>query len=305
LQTPAVRRRFVLSILGAALVTGVLAVELTGRRAQFTAALHAAPVWILSFTVMLQIVSLIARTEAWNVCVRATGATVPRRLLFRAAGVGYLFSLLNGSLGLAARIASLRRAAPETSPRVPALLAAELPIIGVEAMLAAVFSFTLVGPLGIAWWLPAIAVAVAAGVMIALSRLSDQSRVGLCAGLAVMRSGRSRMIALVLLAVCAQIARNWLVLRGIGVHVSLLDAVALLIAIFTLGQLPIGPSLGAAAAVVILGAHGVATVAAAGVLLTATATVGSLSYAGWAVVDRLFTGHPAATREGGLAPSRA
>jgi hypothetical protein len=295
----------VLSILGAAVVTGVLGVELTGRRAQFTAALHAAPVWILSFTVMLQIVSLIARTEAWNVCVRATGATVPRRLLFRAAGVGYLFSLLNGSLGLAARIASLRRAAPETSPRVPALLAAELPIIGVEAMLAAVFSFTLVGPLGIAWWLPAIAVAIAAGVMIALSRLSDQSRVGLCAGLAVMRSGRRRMIALVLLAVCAQIARNWLVLRGIGVHVSLLDAVALLIAIFTLGQLPIGPSLGAAAAVVILGAHGVPTVAAAGVLLTATATVGSLSYAGWAVIDRLFTGNPAATPEGGLAASRA
>jgi hypothetical protein len=295
----------VLSILGAALVTGMLAVELTGRRAQFTAALHAAPVWILSFTVMLQIVSLTARTEAWNVCVRATGATVPRRLLFRAAGVGYLFSLLNGSLGLAARIASLRRAAPETSPRVPALLAAELPIIGVEAMLAAVFSFTLVGPLGIAWWLPAIAVAIAAGVMIALSRFSDQSRVGLCAGLAVMRSGRSRMIALVLLAVCAQIARNWLVLRGIGVHVSLLDAVALLIAIFTLGQLPIGPSLGAAAAVVILGAHGVPTVAAAGVLLTATATVGSLSYAAWAVIDRLLTGNPAATPEGGLAPSRA
>jgi uncharacterized membrane protein YbhN (UPF0104 family) len=295
----------VLSILGAVIVTGVLAVELTGRRAQFTAALHAAPVWILSFAVILQIVSLTARTEAWNVCVRATGATVPRRLLFRAAGVGYLFSVLNGSLGLAARIASLRRAAPETSPRIPALLAAELPIIGVEAMLAAVFSFTLVGPLGIAWWLPVIAVAIAAGVIIGLSRLSDQRRVGVWTGLAVMRSGRRRMIALVLLAVCAQIARNWLVLRGIGVHVSLLDAAALLIAMFTLGQLPIGPSLGAAAAIVILGAHGVATVAAAGVLLTATATVGSLSYAGWAVIDRLFTGHPPVTPEGSLTPSRA
>ena len=52
---------------------------------------------------------------------------------------------------------------------------------------------------------------------------------------------------------------------------------------------------------VILGAHGVPTVAAAGVLLTATATVGSLSYAAWAVIDRLFTGDLAATPEGGLA----
>ena len=75
----------------------------------------------------------------------------------------------------------------------------------------------------------------------------------------------------------AQIARNWLVLHGIGVHVSLFDAIALLIAMFTLGQLPIGPTLGPAAAVLILGSHGVATVAAAGVLLTATATVGSLA----------------------------
>jgi hypothetical protein len=103
-----------------------------------------------------------------------------------------------------------------------------------------------------------------------------------------MRSGRRRMIALVLVAVCAQIARNWLVLRGIGANVSILDAIALLIAMFTLGQLPIGPSLGAAAAVLILGAHGVALAAAAGVLLTVTATIGSLLYAGWAVADHLL-----------------
>ena len=94
------------------------------------------------------------------------------------------------------------------------------------------------------------------------------------------------MIAFVLLAICAQIGRNWLVLRGIGVHVSLLDAIALLIAMFTLGQLPIGPTLGPAAAVLILGSHGVAAVAAAGVLLTITSTVGSLCYAAWALADR-------------------
>jgi uncharacterized membrane protein YbhN (UPF0104 family) len=97
------------------------------------------------------------------------------------------------------------------------------------------------------------------------------------------------MIALVLLSICCQIARNYLVLRGIGAHISLLDAVALLIAMFTLGQLPIGPSVGAAAAVLILGAHGVAATAAAGVLVTVTGTVGSLSYAAWAIVDRLVS----------------
>ena len=113
------------------------------------------------------------------------------------------------------------------------------------------------------------------------------------------------MIALVLLAVCAQIARNWLVLRGIGVHASVFDAVALLVAMFTLGQLPIGPSLGAAAAVLILGAHGVAAAAAASMLLTVTATIGSFCYAGWAVGDRLLAGRLVVSPDVALAPIRA
>jgi hypothetical protein len=300
---PRLRRRAALSILGALVVTVALGVVLAGRKGQFTAALHAAPIWILSLTILLQGVSLLARTEAWNVCIRATGATVTRRVLFRAAGVGYLTSILNGSLGLAVRIASLRRAAPKDSPRVPALLAAEVPIISVEAMLTAVFSFTLIAPLGAPWWAPVLAVAVALAAITALRRLSSRRQLGVWSGLAVMRNGRGRMIALVLLAVGAQVGRNWLVLRGIGTHASLFDSIALLIALFTLGQLPIGPSLGAAAAVLILGRHGVATAAAAGVLLTATATVGSLCYAGWAVIDRLIARPPSTRAEPALAPS--
>ncbi len=271
-------------------VTSALVVVLAGRRGQFTAALHALPIWLLIVAVLLQIVALLSRTEAWNVCVRATGATVTRRVLFRAAGVGYLASVLNGSLGLAARLTSLRRSAPDTSPRVPALLAAEVPIISVELALTAIFSFTLVSAVGAPWWVPIIAIAIALTGVLGLRRVAQRRRVGLWSGLAVMRSGRERMIVLVLVSICCQIARNYLVLRGIGAHISLLDAIALLIAMFTLGQLPIGPSLGAAATVLILGAHGVATAAAAGVLLTVTATFGSLCYAAWAVVDRLLAG---------------
>jgi hypothetical protein len=250
-------------------------------------------------------VALLSRTEAWYVCVRATGATVGRRVLFRAAGVGYLASIVNGSLGLAARIASLRRSAPETSPMVPALLAAEVPIISVEIALVAIFSFTLVGPLGLPWWIPIIAIVITGGAVVGLRRLSERRRLGLWSGLAVMRRGRGRMVVLVLLAICAQIARNWLVLRGIGVHISVLDAIALLIAMFTLGQLPIGPPLGAAATVLILGSHGVALTAAAGVLLTATGTVGSMCYATWAGVDRLLAGRITVAPEVTVAPTRA
>lgn len=274
------------------MVAGVLAVELAGHRAQFVDAIHAAPLWILALAVLLQLVALTARTEAWQVCVRATGATVGRRRLFRAAGVGCLASVLNGSFGVAARIASLRRTAPHDSPCVTALLAAELPIISIEIALTALFSFALVGPLGVPWWAPMIAVTAATAAILGLRRLSRRHRVGLWSGLAVMRERRGRMVAFVVLGICAQIARNWLLLRGIGVHISLLDATALLIAMFTLGQLPIGPALGPAAAVLILGSHGIATAAAAGVLLTVTSIIGSLCYAAWAAADHLSQRRP-------------
>jgi hypothetical protein len=299
------RRRAALSVLGATLVTVALGIDLSGKRGQFSTALHAAPVPILLLVIGLQIVALLARSEAWHVCVCAAGGTVARRLLFRAAGIGYLASVLNGSVGLATRITCLRRVAPDTTPRVPALLAAEVPIIAVEVALAAVFSFTLIAPLGVPWWAPLIAIAVMAAAAVMLQRVSERRRLGHWAGLAVMRHGRYRMIVFVLLAVCAQIARNWLVLNAIGLNVSVFGAIALLIAMFTLGQLPIGPSVGAAAAVLILGAHGVAATAAAGVLLTVTGTVGSLSYAGWAIADRAFSGARHASPELGVAPTQA
>jgi len=294
----ACRRKLFLSVLGALVVTGALGFVLAGRRGQFTAALHSAPISLLALAALLQIMALLARSEAWNVCVRAAGGSVSRRLLFRAAGVGYLASVLNGSVGMAARIASLRQVARQSAPRVSALLAAEVPIITVEVSLAAIFSFTLIAPLGVPWWGPVLAVLAMVGAVVGLRRVSERRRTGLWAGLAVVRDkGRGRMIVFTLLAVISQVARNWLMLHAIGVNVSVFDAMALLIAMFTLGQLPIGPSIGPAAAVLILGAHGVAAAAAAGVLVAVTGISGSLCYAAWAMTDRIVAGRLGASSE--------
>jgi len=61
---------------------------------------------------------------------------------------------------VAARIAALRRSSPQVCPQMPTLIAAEFPILAVEAMLAALTSFTLIGPLGLPWSLPIIGLAV-------------------------------------------------------------------------------------------------------------------------------------------------
>jgi hypothetical protein len=208
--------------------------------------------------------------------------------------MGYLGSQLNSQVGAAARIAALRRTAPAECPRVPALIAAEVPILTIEGVLAAIASFTLVGPLGLPWWLPLVFLGVAGLIVAGLRNAALRWRSGFCSGLAVLRnlSGHTAAGALILVAVFAQIARNWLMLHAVGVEASVFDATAVLIAMVILSQLPVGPSVGAAAVVVILGANGVALAAAAGVLLTATGTAGAIAYASWAATDRLWTLRP-------------
>ena len=294
------RRHAAATVVGALAVAVVLAIALAGKRDEFAEALQSAPLWVLAVVAALQVLALVTRCEAWRTCVEAAGATISRRRLFRAGGLGNLGSLVNAQLGAAARIAVLRRSAPDETPKIPALIAAEIPIITIEGMLAALSSYTLVGPLGLPLWTPLIAFAVMVGVVVALSRLAGRGH-GFCQGLAVLRSlqGRKRVIALVLVAVFAQIARNWLVLWALGVDASVFDATAVLIAMVLLSQLPIGPSVGAAAVVVILGTNGVALTAAAGVLLTVTGTIGALCFAAWAGLDLVSR-----FRGGGRAPAR-
>lgn len=267
--------------------SAALAAALVGKWDELEAGITGASLVVVAIAVALQVVALVSRSEAWHACVGASGGSVSRRRLYRASSMGCVGNLLHGQLGTAARIAALRRSAPADSPRVPALIAAELPILAVEATLAALTSFTLVGPLGLPWWVP-LALLVAVGGICAGLRSTTLARWrSLGKGLAVLRSvrGRNVLVGFVLVAVFAQIARNWLMLHAVGVDASLFDAIAVLIAVVTLSQLPFGLGVGAAASVLILGPHGVAAAASAGVLLTATGTVGGLLFAGWGALD--------------------
>jgi uncharacterized membrane protein YbhN (UPF0104 family) len=291
LQRFARRHRVVVAVAGALACVVLLALVLSGRRDELGSALAGAPWWTLTLAAALQVVALLARTEAWHLTIQAAGGRVSRRVLFRASSTQVFGSLLNGQLGAAARIFTLRRSSSEVCPQVPTLIAAEVPILAVEAALAALTSFTLVGPLGLPWWSPVLAVGVIVAGGAGLRRLALCGGRKLWRGLAVIRCARrgTRVVAWVMVAVLSQILRNWLLLHAVGVDASFFDAIAVLIAVVTLGQLPVGPAVGAAAAVLILGHHGVAATAAAGLLLTATGTLGALGFAAWAGADGLWS----------------
>jgi hypothetical protein len=72
-----------LSLAGTTAVAVALGFVVAGRRDELTHSLQSAPLWILGLVVLLQVVALLARTEAWNFCLGATGATIGRRLLSR------------------------------------------------------------------------------------------------------------------------------------------------------------------------------------------------------------------------------
>jgi uncharacterized membrane protein YbhN (UPF0104 family) len=148
------RHSTAVTVVGTVMVAGAIAIGLAGHRDDFVTALRSAPLWILGVAVALHLVWLVARSEAWSVCINAAGGRCGRRRLYRASSVGYLGNIFNGQFGLAVRIAALRRTAPEDSPNASVLVAAELPVVVIEAALAAIFAFTLVGPLGLPWWLP-------------------------------------------------------------------------------------------------------------------------------------------------------
>ena len=282
------RHRLALSAIGWLAAGSLLAWVVASRWDELWAAAGRLSLGLILLTVALQIVALVARGEAWLNCVRGAGGTVGRRCLYRASGLGCAANLVSSYAGTAARITILRRSAPAEAPCVGALISAEVPILVVEGALAAIFSFTLVGPLGLPWWTPIASVAVTVAIGAALAAAGRPTGRQIFRGLAVLRANRARtrLVGFVLVAVVAQIARNWLMLHAVGVDASVFDAIAVLIAVVILGQLPIGPTAGAGAAVLILGPEGVGAATAAGLLLTATGTIGGALFAAWAGLDR-------------------
>jgi uncharacterized membrane protein YbhN (UPF0104 family) len=276
--------------LAALAAVALLGVVLTGRRHEFATALSSASLLVLLSATALQLLALLVRTEAWYACVGAAGGTTGRRMLYRASSWGCVGALANAQLGAAARITALRRSGRADAPKVSALIGAELPILVIEGGLAAIACFTLVGPLGLPWWAPLVALTLVGCVIGVLRHAAATNTREIFRGLAVLRptGSAARVVGLILVAVFAQIARNWIVLQALGVEASVLDATALLIAMVALSQLPIGPSVGAAAALIVFAPDGVALVAAAGVLLTATGTAGALAFIAWSAADRVL-----------------
>src|SRR3954451_13188150 len=122
------RHRVALTVAGAIVGFGVVAVAIGDKWSSVEHALAGASLGVLAAATLLQLVSLLARSEAWHRCVHAAGGTVGRRTLFRAASVCYLGNLINGVIGCAMRTALLRLRARRSTPQLGPMPTTEVPI---------------------------------------------------------------------------------------------------------------------------------------------------------------------------------
>jgi uncharacterized membrane protein YbhN (UPF0104 family) len=293
---PRVLRCGLTVLLAAALIAGMLLALASHRRA-FVHAIDGAPYATLLLAVVLHLGSVVARSEAWMVSVRAAGGRLTRRDSYQIASLGFAANVLSPSLGTVVRIWALRTRARDAAPSATALVAAEVPVLSIQALATAVMSVSLVGPLGLPWWTPLVVLATAGGLFVALSRVARRAD-GAWRGLAALRAGqaRGRIGASITVIAACETTRNLLVLHAVGLHAGPLDAMALLVGAGLLGTLPIGPGGSAGAAMLIFGAGGIGPAAAAGVLLTATSFAADLGYAAWGAGDMLWRSCPVRLR---------
>ena len=224
------------------LATGLLVYALNGRRDEFsTAVSEASVVGADGDGGAARRSALLARSEAWHVTIEAAGGRVGAagpvpRLEHAGASAAWSTAARRGRAD--------RRAAPLERRAVPA--GADADRRGVPdprrrgraggGRPRSRWS----GRSGLPWWSPLIAAAVIVAGGAGLRRLALCRGRELWRGLAVIRSlrGGGRVVGWVLVAVFAQIFRNWLLLHAVGVDASFFDAIAVLIAVVTLGQLP-------------------------------------------------------------------
>src|SRR6201989_2779221 len=115
------------AVLGAALLAGIAAM-LVHHRHDFAQAVGTVPLVALLAAVVLHVATVVARTEAWAVSVRAAGAATDRRTLFQIGSLGFAANVISSSIGAAVRIWALRRKGGANVPSAPALVAGWGPV---------------------------------------------------------------------------------------------------------------------------------------------------------------------------------
>jgi hypothetical protein len=260
-----------------------LLVVLMGSRADDAgAALTNIPVLSLLLLVGAGVIPMLLRAEAFRVSLRAGGAHARRGDVHTASGLTFCAAEVNHYAARLVRAGSLKRLGCR-NVTLWQLLAAEIPVLLVEAFIMAVVVSVAVLFLGWPWWImliiPAVALAVAGVIRFVHGRWGHTAiGRGLSALTCPRLTGKLVLIGLLVLAV--QIVRTYLAMRAVGIELGVDEAALAFVCVAGLGTLPLGPSAAPTVSLALFSSgSGTVAAAAGGLALTATAAIAAVVYA--------------------------
>lgn len=277
------RLRLALSIAGPLVVIGLLVYLLASKGHQIEQAARRTSAGQLIAVTLLALLTLLVRTEAVVACLNAMGARPRRRDIHAANSLTFLAALINHYVSSVVRGALLRRLDPERAPSIPQMIMVDTSTTLIEAFVVALLIVVSAGALKLAWWVPVLLLAACvAGTAVALLLRRRFAQLPLFRGLDVLVHSRQRAIVatMMVIVVFTQVGRTLIVLRGVGLDPSVLQAVATFVAAGVLSSLFAGPGAGTAGGPLIVFGHGsLAASAAAGLELSITTLVAGIIYA--------------------------
>ncbi len=275
--------RLVVSAAGPLVVVGLLIYLLVSNGHGIEAAVKRTSLGKLVIVTSLALVTLLARTEAVVACLNAMGSRPRRRDIHAANSLTFLAALINHYVSSVVRGALMRRLDPERSPTIPQMIMIDTATTLIEALLVGALIVISASALKVSWWVPvAILLAGVAGVTVALAARRRFAHHQLLRGLDVLAHSRQRTIvsALMLVVIGTQVVRTLVILRAVGLHPSLLQAVATFVAAGVLSSLFAGPGAGTAGGpLIVFGHSSLAASAAAGLELSITTLIAGIVYA--------------------------
>ncbi len=277
-------RRRALSFVAVVSALGLLAAVCITRRHDLERALDAVPPGAFAVLVVLHVLTLVCRSEAWRLTLHAVdGVWLARDAVHGANAAAFLAGSLESHTAMPARIALLGRLTSR-APRPGQIAVADVPIFLLEVCGTAILLAACAAAAGPwPWWSAPLALVIAAGALwggrVCLSRYGE--RAPITRGLAVLADRRLRLVlvgvvsAITLLGAARVLVALWACGLGHGAG----DVAIVFAALGFFGLLPLGPSASPGATLAVAGGAGVGAALAAGLCISASSIAAVLVYA--------------------------
>ena len=236
--------------------------------------------------VVLHLVALVLRAEAWGLCLTAAGAPVERRRLHATSSLRFLAdTTVPTYIGAWVRIAILRRLPGNKAPTIGQMITADGTLLLVEAFITVGLLVACAVLAGLSWYWPLLFAGVAAaallGVMVLRRRFEGSAWVR---AFDVLSHSRHRVVltAVLIVVLTIQPVRFWIALQAVGLDANALESLLTFVWTSVINALPVGPGPASVGATVsVFGRDGVGAAAASGLVLAASAFVAAGAYSIW------------------------